>query len=556
MRRIVIIGASISGSLAACYLKVRFPDVDVVAIQKAGARHPIVGESLTEFSTRLFHEIGLGSYLETNHFHKYGLTYYFKERLDDPADMTYAVHEATRIPPMPSNQINRFTMAERLDARRAELGVRTVEAMVSDVTIAGRGRNRVTYTDDAGTSSEIEADWIVDASGRSRVLANKLGLNSKPPFQRSAFWMRLRGFDKSILDGIRAVKEPQGCFNSYYVTHHFLGHGYWIWAIPMRAPDGGNLISIGVVYRPDLRPGKIATLEDFKTQIGAEHPALIRLIDSGHVADTNVYRNYFHETAQSYSEQGWCIIGDAGDTVDPLYSTGLATTAVQIKQVEAIIAADRDRALTADTVRDLERAYKSIRDQMQYEIATLFEVIHDPYQAHLRIHCASAFYFYVLLPCWLAGFIADPARARFLTGIIERGRPRFQSLRDLLMAASKRRGPLPAAEIRNLYDRSVNWELHGPAEDDIPRDFARCALFFAGVRFRALRDAGWHRAPKHLSLCALDLMTAFTAGIIVGRHGMRLMRGARRLWSRMTAPDRIGAPDWQTGRRTFRNTPS
>lgn len=556
MRRIVIIGASISGSLAACYLKLRFPDLDIVAIQKPGAKHPIVGESLTEFSTRLFHDIGLGSYLETHHFHKYGLTYYFKETLGDPADMTYAVHEATRIPPMPSNQINRFVMAERLAERRAELGVRTLDAEVTTVAIDGRGRNRVTYRDAKGDSATIDADWIVDASGRSRVLANALGLNSKAPFQRSAFWLRLRDFDKTILDEIRAVKPANHCFNSYYVTHHFLGRHYWIWAIPMRAPDGGNLISIGVVYRPDLRADKITTLDEFRAQIGAEHPVLVRLIDSGQVADTNAYRNYFYETARSYSDDGWCIIGDAGDTVDPLYSTGLATTAVQIKQVEAIIAADRAGTLTAGEVRDLERAYKAIRDQMQYEIGTLFEVIHDPYQAHLRIHAASMFYFYVLLPCWLDGFIADPARARFLTSVIARGQAGFQSLRDLLKVASARRGPLPATEIRNLYDRTVNWELRGPSEDDIPRHITRCALFFAGLRFRILRDAGWHRAPHHLALCARDVAVAFAAGIVVGRHGMRLMRWFKRRWSRGSAPDRIGTPDWQTGRRSFGKSPS
>src|SRR5262245_39440909 len=103
--------------MAACYLKLRFPDLDVISIQKPRAKFPIVGESLTEFSTRLLHEIGLGAYLEEQHFHKYGLTFYFKENIDDPASYRYATHEATRIPPMPSNQLNRFSMAHRLIAR-------------------------------------------------------------------------------------------------------------------------------------------------------------------------------------------------------------------------------------------------------------------------------------------------------------------------------------------------------------------------------------------------------------------------------------------------------
>src|SRR5207253_165801 len=114
MKRLVVIGSSISGGLAACYLKTRFPEIEILSIQKPQAKFPIVGESLTEFSTLMLHEIGLGSYLEEHHFHKYGLTFYFKEKINDPTDYTYATHEATRIPPMPSNQINRFTLAARL----------------------------------------------------------------------------------------------------------------------------------------------------------------------------------------------------------------------------------------------------------------------------------------------------------------------------------------------------------------------------------------------------------------------------------------------------------
>jgi flavin-dependent dehydrogenase len=139
MKRLVVIGRSISGGIAACYLKLRFPDLDVVSIQKPRAKFPIVGESLTEFSTLMLHEIGLGPYLEERHFHKYGLTFYFKEKIDDPADFTYATHEALRIPPMPSNQINRFTLARRLTERAAELGVTLIDGAVVDVSIAQSG---------------------------------------------------------------------------------------------------------------------------------------------------------------------------------------------------------------------------------------------------------------------------------------------------------------------------------------------------------------------------------------------------------------------------------
>lgn len=535
MNRLVVIGSSISGGLAACYLKLRFPDCEVVSIQKPNAKFPIVGESLTEFSTQLIHEIGLGAYLEEQHFHKYGLTFYFKEKIDDPTDYTYAAHEAMRIPPMPSNQLNRFTMAVRLRERAKELGVKIIDGTVNDVSIHEDGPHHVVYTADGGEPVSIETRWIVDASGRNRVLARRLGLKRTSQFQRSSFWFRLEGFDKSILGRMQQVKTPQRCFDSYYVTHHFLGRHNWIWAIPMRpapAEADRDLISIGIVYRPDLYKREVSSVDGFLSEVGAEHPVVADLVRSGKIVDTNVFRNYFYETKQSYSRNGWFIIGDAGDTVDPLYSTGMAMTSLQIRQVAALVEADRNGALSEEYVSDLEGLYKAIRNNLQYEISRMYEVMADPFQAHIRMHCSSAFYFYVLLPSWLCGYITDPVGARVMKKVIEDGVGRFDSLRALLPVASERLGKLPASEIRNLYDKTVNWKLSGPSEQMLSRDFAKCSLFFARTRLFVLRKAGWHRWPTHLWLCLVDVLKAVLFGVVLRRRAIKDLSLVKRLATR------------------------
>ncbi len=530
MERLIVIGSSISGGLAACYLKLRFPDCEVVSIQKRRTKFPIVGESLTEFSTLMLHEIGLGSYLEEQHFHKYGLTFYFKEKINDPTDHTYATHEAMRIPPMPSNQINRFTLADRLRERAAELNVRTIEGTVTDVSIGEGDLNRIGYTPDGGDTVSLQTKWIVDASGRNRFLAKKLGLQKAPHSQRSSFWFRLEGFDKRILKEMEEVKNPQHCFDSYYVTHHFLGRHNWMWAIPMRSDRPGcDLISIGIVYRPDLYRTEVTSVETFLSQVGAEHPLVAKLVQSGRIVDTNIYRNYFYETKSNYSGRGWFIIGDAGDTVDPLYSTGMSMTSIQIKQVAAIIEADRNGTLTEEYIDDLQSLYKKIRNSLQQEISTLYEVMDDPFQAHLRIHCASAFYFFVLLPSWLSGYITDPVGARVMIRILDGVAGRFGSLKSLMPIASKRLGALPAKAIENLYSRSVNWELHGPAEKTMPRDFAKCALFFARIRLYVLRRAGWHQWPKHVSMCLADVFNAVLFGVVMRRRAIKDLKLVKRV---------------------------
>lgn len=208
-------------------------------------------------------------------------------------------------------------------------------------------------------------------------------------------------------------------------------------------------------------------------------------------------------------------------------------TSIQIKQVAALIEADRNGTLSEEFVNDLEGLYKAIRNSLQYEISRLFEVMGDPFQAHLRMHCASAFYFYFLLPSWLCGYITDQVGARVLRKIIEDGAKRFESLRSLLPIASKRLGALPAGEIKNLYGQTVNWRLTGPSEASMPRDFATCCLFFASVRLYVLRRAGWHQWPKHLWLCFADVLKAVLFGVVLRGRAIKELRVAKWL---------VGAP--------------
>src|SRR5262249_28553467 len=111
--------------------------------------------------------------------------------------------------------------------------------------------------------------------------------------------------------------------------------------------------------------------------------------------------------------------------------------------------------------------------------------------------------------------------ARLMLKVLEDGADRFASLKALLPIASQRLGPLPARDIRNLYDRTVNWNLRGPAERRMPRDFARCCLFFARVRLHVLRCAGWHRWRTHLACCLADLSKALLFGLVIGRRPIR-----------------------------------
>ena len=112
---------------------------------------PIVGESLVEVSVDFLFELGLGPYLVEKHYPKYGLTYYFKLDIDDPADRTYIVDEIPTAPLLLSFQINRFTFDREVRQRNLENGVQLIDGTVTGVDInSGDGLHAVTVYDSAG----------------------------------------------------------------------------------------------------------------------------------------------------------------------------------------------------------------------------------------------------------------------------------------------------------------------------------------------------------------------------------------------------------------------
>ena len=125
---VLIMGGGATGQLAAAYLHKRFPERKVAVVEGPHKNRPIVGESLVEVSVDFLLELGLGPYLVEKHFPKYGLTYYFKTDIDNPADRTYVVDEIPTAPPILSFQINRFTLDAEVRRRNAENGVELIEA--------------------------------------------------------------------------------------------------------------------------------------------------------------------------------------------------------------------------------------------------------------------------------------------------------------------------------------------------------------------------------------------------------------------------------------------
>jgi flavin-dependent dehydrogenase len=494
---VLVMGGGGTGQLAAAYLHKRFPKLKVAVVEGPHKNRPIVGESLVEVTVDFLFELGLGAYLVEKHYPKYGLTYYFKPDIDNPADRTYVVDEIPTAPPILSFQINRFTFDREVRDRNLANGVELIDGTVAGVEINGSdGPHNVIVQDPSGARQTMTARWLVDATGRNRVLQKHLQLSEAVKEQKNVFWFRLKNFDTEILSHINALKTQQRCYVPYYATHHFFGKGNWIWCIPMRSPENEPLISIGITYRKDVYPhGEVRTMEQFVDCVGREHPVVVEMVRSGTVVDTNFYSSYMWECRQRYSPDRWYIIGDAGDTVDPLYSVGLALSTLQIRQIAAIIRRELAGHDTRDFTKDLDKVITSFQRGVTRDTTRLYTCMSDAYQCHLRVHLAVMKLFHLALPLVINEYVWDPVGAKLINWFssletLEGDSKKLQELIRDVAANPKNRTLDNFIKVQSGTSMNFGYYEHH-REEDIASSLSKMAFKLARLRLSLLTKLGW-----------------------------------------------------------------
>ncbi|HEV2287705.1 MAG TPA: tryptophan 7-halogenase [Candidatus Acidoferrales bacterium] len=526
---VLVMGGGATGQLAAAYLRMRFPQIRIGVIEGPHKNRPIVGESFVEITIDFLLELGLGYYLIENHFPKYGLTYYYKPDIDNPTDRTYVVDETATVPPLLSFQVNRFTFDRHVRERNLKTRVELLDATVTNVNLGHNGGlHTLTVRDSAQQESTLQARWLIDGTGRNRVLQKLLGLQQTVAEQKDVFWFRLKNFNPEILARIRAVKKENRAFVPYFATHHFFGKGNWIWLIPMRSPDGEPFISIGITYRKDIYPhGQIHTMERFLECVGREHEMIVELVRSGTVADTNVYSSYMWECAQRYSPDRWYIIGDAGDTVDPLYSVGMALSSVQIRQIAAMIQREMDGHDTREFTMDLDTAIIALQRSLTRDTTRLYEAMGDAYQCHLRVHLIVTKLFHLGLPLLMNDYLWDPLGAKLINRFaplqkLEAESRMFHALIREVAANSENRAIGNFIKVQS--SDSMNYafyEYH--REEDIPASLSNMLFGLAALRLDLLAKLGWRgflRFDQHRAL----LKDIFRGALLLPFHGTKLRK--------------------------------
>ncbi|KOV68776.1 hypothetical protein ADK64_07190 [Streptomyces sp. MMG1121] len=371
---VVIAGGGLAGLCLAKQLKDAHPALSVLVCERERSPIPLsafkVGESSVEVGAYYFAAvIGLRDYLEEHQLEKLGLRYFYGDRPDFHRESEFGVN---RFLPAKSYQLNRGSLEEHLRLVVAGAGAELTQGVrVLDIELGEQEEpHRVTYQPDGEgdrQATTVTCRWVVDATGRHRLLQRKLGLTKRYPKPHNSVWFRLEGrldTDELVAPGHNVwhdrVHEPR--WNS---TNHFMFEGGWVWAIPL-AP---NHTSVGIVVADELHPvtkfNRIEKAIDFVVErVPGFDPAIRKLP----VLDFRVLKNYSHSSHQVFSHDRWACVGDAAVFADPYYSVGSNLIGYANSFVTEMVGRDRANAFQPDFVRYANRWFLSLAEGLTQNI--------------------------------------------------------------------------------------------------------------------------------------------------------------------------------------------
>jgi flavin-dependent dehydrogenase len=321
---VAILGGGLAGGCLARQLSLEAPSLRVIVVEKR--RHPVreaahkVGESSVEIGAHYFEQIlDLKSHLEARQLPKLGLRYFFTHEGNRDLRNRFELGPVS-FPPVPSFQLDRGRLENHLLSIVQPFAEVLDGSVVKTITF-GPEHHHLTIATPEG-AREVNARWIVDASGRAGLLKRKLGLARPSTHRANASWwrvpLRLKVDDWSRDPKWRA-RVPKG--ERWLSTCHLMGKGYWVWLIPL----GNGSTSVGIVADGDIHPfHRINRFERAMDWLREFEPQCAEVMApyENQLEDFLALQHYAHDCARVFSPDRWALVGEAGVFSDPFYSPG------------------------------------------------------------------------------------------------------------------------------------------------------------------------------------------------------------------------------------------
>lgn len=318
---VLVIGGGPTGSTIST--KLAQMGRNVVMLEKD--QHPRfhIGESLLPMNIPIFEELGVLDQVDEIGIRKYAAefndenyknpaTYYFKNSLDNHFPFAY--------------EVKREDLDTILFRNAAKKGAKTFEkTRVVSIKFNNDHSSLVECVDEEGNTKIWHARFLVDASGRSTVLANKFKIKTRSKKHNSA---AIFGHFDNV---VRRKGRDEGNISLAWFEHG------WFWMIPFK--DGS--MSIGAVCWPHYLNSRSADVEQFLWDTIALCPSVANRMKKAKLTTPVTATGNFTYSASHMVGNGYLMVGDAFAFLDPIFSSGvllgMASSLQGAKVVDAIL---------------------------------------------------------------------------------------------------------------------------------------------------------------------------------------------------------------------------
>lgn len=319
-----------------------------------------IGESLLPHNLPILERLGVADEVARIGVRKRGAEFISP---DHPGRQTFFFCDALE-PVLPfSYQVRRADFDEILFRRAAKVGV----VLHEECAVTGAERLKHGWSvalSGAGGEQEIQARYLVDASGRDGFFARQHDLRNRD-----------RRHNSAALFAHYENVSPEAWGTPGNISIYWFDHG-WIWMIPL--PDG--VTSIGAVCMPDYLKTRENTLEEFME-------ATLRLCPkawdvakgAARVSCVSGAGNYAYKARSAYGD-GYLLVGDSYAFVDPVFSTGVLLAMSGAARAAETVHAILDRPSQAKTRL---RRYQNGTDRAIKRVSWFVVRFNSPVLRHL-----------------------------------------------------------------------------------------------------------------------------------------------------------------------------
>jgi flavin-dependent dehydrogenase len=428
---VLILGAGLAGLSLARQLLLAEPGLRVLVADRRSELPPAdqkVGEATVQVSGYYFSRVlDLEEHLLREHYLKYNLRFHWKTgAADDRGDRGdryegYSQSYIRALSNVASYQLDRNLLEAELIRRNLEAPGFELHAGAEgiDLELDGDGPHPFRFRTPAGEVAG-RARWVVDATGRARLLAKRLGLGRKSPIRHGSSYLWIEGLlDVERLTDLspreirlRPDRSALGHLPAFLATNHFCGEGFWFWVIPLHGKT-----SLGLVYdasKIDRR--EVSTPEKLIDWIGRQFPLFARDLPGRDVLHFSGFADFAHDAGQTISPSGWALTGEACRFSDPLYSPGGDLIAIYNTLIaDAVLT--RDQASLERKVRLYESLARAVYDAYLPSYAVSYETLGDQEAFSLRYVWELTVYFGFYVFPFVNDLFTDPG---FLPGYLRR----------------------------------------------------------------------------------------------------------------------------------------